>query len=174
MAKLQAHSKRKSTGGKYHHLKGKRLAQLGHTMLEVSIGEKKVKKMQGRGSTEKDRALLIKEANVLDPNTGKHQKTEIKTVKENTANPHFVRRNTITKGSIIETSAGLAKVTSRPGQTGTINAVLVGKDEAPKAPEPKKTQRAPRDTKGSDSSAPAVPEAPKPEAESEPAPAPSE
>jgi len=157
MAKLQRYSKRKSTGGKYHHLKGKRLAQLGHTMMEVSIGDKKVKKMVGRGNTEKDRAMRVKEANVLDPKTGKHQKAEIKTVKENIANPHFVRRNTITKGAIIETSAGLAKVTSRPGQTGTINAVMVGKDEVPKAPEPKK-----------------APEAPKPEAEIEPAPAPSE
>jgi len=138
MAKLQAYSKRKSTGGKYHHLKGKRLAQLGHTMLEVTIGDKKTKKVRGRGGNIKDRAMLLKEANVLDPKTGKHQKAEIKTVKENSANPHFVRRNTITKGSVIETKLGLAKVTSSPGQVGAINAVLVGTDEVSKTPEPKR------------------------------------
>jgi small subunit ribosomal protein S8e len=31
------------------------------------------------------------------------------------------------KGAIIETKLGKAKITSRPGQTGTINAVLVSK-----------------------------------------------
>ncbi len=44
---------------------------------------------------------------------------------ENPANPNYVQRNIITKGAIIKTSAGNAKVTSRPGQDGTINAVLV-------------------------------------------------
>jgi small subunit ribosomal protein S8e len=149
MAKLQAYSKRKSTGGKYHHLKGKRKAQLGSELLEVTIGDKKTKNVRGQGGNLKARALLLKEANVLDPKTKKYQKAEIKTVKENPANPHFVRRNTITKGAIIETSAGSAKVTSRPGQTGTINAILVSADATPKTPEPK-IQKAP--------------EAPKPEA----------
>jgi len=143
MAKLQAHSKRKSTGGKYHHLKGKRLAQLGHTMLEVTIGEKKTKKMRGCGGNIKNRALLLKEANVLDKKTGKHQKAEIVTVKENPANPHFVRRNTITKGAVIETKLGLAKVTSSPGQVGAINAVLAGSDEIPKTSEPKREPKEP-------------------------------
>tara|TARA_Y100000310_G_scaffold334747_2_gene415158 strand:+ start:3263 stop:3757 length:495 start_codon:yes stop_codon:yes gene_type:complete len=163
MAKLQAYSKRKATGGKYHHLKGKRLAQLGHTMLEITIGDKKTKKMRGLGGKSKDRALILKEANVLDPKTNKHQKSEITSVKENPANIHFVRRNTITKGAIVETKLGPARVTSRPGQTGAINAVLVEKSDIPKAPESKVVKPE------------AIPEAPAPEtkAEIEPAPAPS-
>ena len=36
-----------------------------------------------------------------------------------------VRRNILTKGAIIETDAGKAKITNRPGQEGTVNAVLV-------------------------------------------------
>ena len=44
---------------------------------------------------------------------------------ENKANPNYVRRNIITKGAIVETSAGKAKVTSRPGQDGVINGVLI-------------------------------------------------
>ena len=79
------------------------------------------------GGTLKNRAVLVKEANVLDSKSKKYQKAEIKSVSGNPANLHFVRRNTITKGAIIETSAGPARVTSRPGQTGTINAVLVEK-----------------------------------------------
>jgi small subunit ribosomal protein S8e len=35
----------------------------------------------------------------------------------------------ITKGAEIETNLGLARVTSRPGGDGVINAVLTGKEE---------------------------------------------
>ena len=52
-------------------------------------------------------------------------KTEIISVVENPANIHYVRRNIMTKGAIIETELGKAKITSRPGQTGTINAILI-------------------------------------------------
>jgi small subunit ribosomal protein S8e len=31
----------------------------------------------------------------------------------------------VTKGAVIETGEGRARVTSRPGQTGQVNAVLV-------------------------------------------------
>ena len=44
---------------------------------------------------------------------------------ENTANPNYVRRNIITKGAIVETPEGNAKVTSRPGQDGVINGILI-------------------------------------------------
>ena len=44
---------------------------------------------------------------------------------KNPANVDYDRRGIITKGTIIETSLGTAKVTSRPGQNGIINAVLI-------------------------------------------------
>ena len=50
---------------------------------------------------------------------------DILDVVENKANPNFVRRNIITKGAIVETSKGNAKVTSRPGQSGVISGVLL-------------------------------------------------
>ena len=53
----------------------------------------------------------------------------IENVVSNAANLNYVRRNVITKGAIIDTSEGRARVTSRPGQTGQVNAVLVGEDE---------------------------------------------
>ena len=56
---------------------------------------------------------------------GKHKKAKIKNVLESPDNRHFSRENVITKGTIIETEAGKARVTSRPGQGGTINATLV-------------------------------------------------
>jgi small subunit ribosomal protein S8e len=51
--------------------------------------------------------------------------TEITNVVENPADPNYARRNIITRGALIETSEGTAKVTSRPGQDGQVNAVLV-------------------------------------------------
>ena len=63
--------------------------------------------------------------NLIDPKTNKSQKVKILNVVGNTANRYFVRRNIITKGCIVKTEKGEAKVTSRPGQEGTVNAVLI-------------------------------------------------
>ncbi|MBW3022802.1 30S ribosomal protein S8e, partial [Candidatus Woesearchaeota archaeon] len=54
-----------------------------------------------------------------------YTKAKIKTVADSPANKHYVRRNIITKGAIVETDKGKAKITSRPGQDGTVNAVLI-------------------------------------------------
>ena len=52
-------------------------------------------------------------------------KAKIEIVTANPANRHYVRRNIMTKGTIIKTDKGDARVTSRPGQDGVINAVLI-------------------------------------------------
>lgn len=129
MALTQGRPKRKKTGGKYIPYRGKRLFELGHEMLEIKMGEKKISKVRGVGGKIKLRALRLKEANVFNPDTKKFSKSEIITVKENPANPHFVRRNIITKGAVIETKLGLVRVVNRPGQEGAINAVLLSKKE---------------------------------------------
>jgi len=64
--------------------------------------------------------------NLLDPKTGKVQKTKVTTVLENPCNPHYVQRNIITRGAVLKTELGKARVTSRPGQHGVLNAVLIG------------------------------------------------
>ena len=51
--------------------------------------------------------------------------SKILKVVENRANPNYVRQNIITKGSVVETEKGNAKVTSRPGQHGIVNAVML-------------------------------------------------
>jgi len=62
---------------------------------------------------------------VTDSLMGKTSIADIETVELNGANRNYVRRNIITKGAIIQTTLGKAKVTNRPGQDGSINAVLV-------------------------------------------------
>jgi small subunit ribosomal protein S8e len=64
-------------------------------------------------------------ASVADPKTGVTKKALIENVEENTANPNYVRRNLLTKGAIIKTEIGRARIVSRPGQHGVINAVLI-------------------------------------------------
>jgi small subunit ribosomal protein S8e len=65
-------------------------------------------------------------ANVADRATGTIRKVVIETVEENGANPNYVRRNLLTKGAVIRTEVGRARIISRPGQDGVINAILMG------------------------------------------------
>ena len=50
---------------------------------------------------------------------------KIETVKDNKANLHYMRRNILTKGAVIKTELGDARITNRPGQDGVINAILL-------------------------------------------------
>ena len=80
-----------------------------------------------RSKAKKIRALSTDKVTVSDGE--KSITATIENVVSNAANLNYVRRNVITKGAIIDTSEGRARVTSRPGQIGQVNAVLVGKDE---------------------------------------------
>ena len=77
------------------------------------------------GGHAKNTLISANKINILDPKTKKAQVTEILTVVESPANRNFIRRNIITKGSVVNTKAGKVKVTSRPGQDGMINGILV-------------------------------------------------
>ncbi|NOZ82131.1 MAG: 30S ribosomal protein S8e [Candidatus Micrarchaeota archaeon] len=114
-------SRRKPTGGLYKRHRKKKKHEMGREAVPVRIGETRKKIVRTRGGNIKVRLLQTDKA-VLFPG-GKVVK--ILSVKENPANPHYVRMNVITKGAIIETEEGLAKVVSRPGQDGVVNAVLI-------------------------------------------------
>ncbi|HJJ27945.1 MAG TPA: 30S ribosomal protein S8e [Methanocorpusculum sp.] len=121
----QGKSTRKSTGGRYHASQGKRRTEIGRSPADTIIGENRVKTIRTTGGNTKVRALRVEYANVADAKTGKVQKAKINTVEENAANPNYVRRNLMTKGAIIVTDLGKARIVSRPGQDGVINAVLI-------------------------------------------------
>lgn len=127
MALSHFKSKRKPTGGLYNKFRKKKKRDFGSDFIPVKIGDAKIKEVRTYGGNKKFRILQENFANITDPDTGKTQKAKIIQVKENLANPFFVRQNVITKGAIIETEIGLAKVISRPGQDGVVNAVLVKK-----------------------------------------------
>lgn len=125
MAKWQGKSLKKASSGRIWPSRKKRKYELGRESADTKIGEKKKVKISVRGTGQKTRLLSVNSANVTDPDSGKSKKAEISTVLENPADPHLARRNIITKGAIIETDVGKARVTSRPGQEQTLNAVLV-------------------------------------------------
>ncbi|AEF96960.1 30S ribosomal protein S8e [Methanotorris igneus] len=126
MGVWQGKSRRKPTGGKYKMARKKRKYEMGREPTETLLSEEiRMKIIRCRGGNRKVRLLRTNYANVLDPKTGVCKKVAIKTVVDNQANKHYIRRNIITKGAIIETELGLAKVTSRPGQDGVVNAVLI-------------------------------------------------
>ncbi|MCD4666899.1 30S ribosomal protein S8e [archaeon] len=125
MAIQQKRSKRKVSGGRYKKIKKKKLYCLGSLPRATKVSETKRLTKRVLGGNLKTYLLSSNIINVYNPKTKKYQKSEIETILENPANRHFVRRNILTKGSIVKTKLGKAKVTSRPGQEGTINAILV-------------------------------------------------
>jgi len=122
--------KRKLSGGKKRAYRSKKKYEVGGYPAETVLGEPRRKVTRGIGGNLKVKVLSDKFASVTDPKTGKTQKTQITRVVRNGANVDYNRRGVITKGAEIETELGLAKVTSRPGNDGMINAVLIGKEKA--------------------------------------------
>ncbi|MFH1474048.1 MAG: 30S ribosomal protein S8e [Candidatus Aenigmatarchaeota archaeon] len=124
MAITQVKSKRKLTGGKYKKLRKKKKRDFGRDFFPIRIEEDSRKTLVCLGNTEKQRIFQADKANVFDA-SGKAKVVEILNVEKNPANPHFVRMGIITKGAVVKTELGLAKIVSRPGQHGVVNAVLV-------------------------------------------------
>ncbi|PKK81240.1 MAG: 30S ribosomal protein S8e [Thermoplasmata archaeon HGW-Thermoplasmata-2] len=125
MALWQGRSHRKPTGGILRSNRGKRKFEIGSEVHETTIGKQKIRQVRTTGGAKKVKVAVAEVANITNPKTGKTQKFKIKSVIQNTANPHYVRRNIVTKGAVIETEGGKARVTSRPGQDGTVNAVML-------------------------------------------------
>jgi small subunit ribosomal protein S8e len=127
MALWQGSSRRSKTGRRIRYARGKRKFEIGREKHLTTIGKTTLKKVRTKGNNRKTRAKTTNLAYVVDPKNNKTTKAEIVSVVENTANIHYVRRNIVNKGSIIETNLGKAKVTSRPGQSGAVNAILLPK-----------------------------------------------
>ncbi len=123
MVIIQAKSKRSSTGSRYKQSRKKRKFESGDNPTFTKLGERKVKTNRLVGGNSKTKSLSGNFVNLSDKKT--ISKVAIKSVLENEANKNLVRRSILTKGTIIETEKGKAKITSRPGQEGVINAVLL-------------------------------------------------
>lgn len=125
MARSQWRSKRKYTGKKYKHFRKKRKRELERPPIYTQIGSEKVKIQRVMGGNKKFKLFSTNYVNLTDPNTNKTQKVKIMGFESNQASKDINRRHILTKGAIIETELGKAKITSRPGQHGQLNAVLI-------------------------------------------------
>jgi len=127
MGVYQWRDKKKPTGAKKNwYYKVKRKYAFGRPFVPAILaGEEKRVKIRVRGGNFKVRARKVAFAVVSDPETGKSVKARILRVVETPANREYARRGIIVKGAIIETTEGRAVVTSRPGQDGVVNAVLL-------------------------------------------------
>lgn len=125
MARSQARSKRKYTGKKYRHFRKKRKRELERSRIDTEIGQEKKKKQRVMGGNFKLKLFATQYINITDPGTNKTKKVRILGFEENLASKDLNRRHVLTKGAIVETELGNARITSRPGQHGVLNGVLV-------------------------------------------------
>ena len=125
MGVTQHGATRKPSGGRIRSNRGKRSFDAGSAPTLTKIGTQKKKTKRIMSGKRKETLLKADIVNVYNPKEKKYQKAKIKIVTENKANRHYVRRNILTKGAIIETDLGKAVITGRPGQEGTINAKLI-------------------------------------------------
>ena len=125
MVIFQKRSNRKSTGGRFKALSVKRQHMTGSAAMLTKLGERRVKETRSLGGVTKQRLLSQDVANVFDPAKKAFVNARITTILENGSNRNFARRSIMTSRTIIETTAGTARITNRPGQEGAINAVLI-------------------------------------------------
>ena len=125
MSLWQGTSIRKSTGGRLRLARGKRRFEVAPEDAETKLAEHTQKLIRTRGAHQKVKLLATTHIMAMDQKSGKVQKATIKTVTENPANIHYVRRNILTKGAVVDTDLGKVKITSRPGQSGALSGIKV-------------------------------------------------
>lgn len=126
MVQWRLPSRRKATGGYRKRNSKKQRSQRGRDFVPAHIGPRRVTAIRTRGG---NTTLILLADQVANVSTGAGtQRAKITSVTENKANDQYVRRNIITKGAVVQTDMGKAKVTSRT-RTGIINAVLLEKKQ---------------------------------------------
>jgi len=116
-------TKRKKSGGKKRASRTKRRHEAGRHPVETILGEMKTKIEKGRSGIVKVKQVSTNMVNVSDPRTGLTERLSILDVVRNPTNVDYNRRGVITKGTIIRTEKGLARIVSRPGQNEVLSAV---------------------------------------------------
>ena len=113
----------KITGGRRHVLRSRRKFEIDRFPNEALIGDQITITRKVRGKNTKVAIKTINSVNLaLD---SKIKRVKIIKVLENATNNDYQRRGVISKGAILETEEGKCRVVSRPGQHGTVNAILV-------------------------------------------------
>ena len=113
----------KVTGGRRHPLRSRRKYEIDRFPNEAIIGKQITITRKVRGKNVKTAIKTIDSVNLAIDS--KIKRVKIIKVLENSTNNDYQRRGIISKGAILETEEGKCRVVSRPGQHGTVNAILV-------------------------------------------------
>ena len=113
----------KVTGGRRHPLRSRRKYEIDRFPNEALIGDQITITRKVRGKNIKTSIKTIDSVNLAIDS--KVKRVKIIKVLENATNNDYQRRGVISKGAILETEEGKCRVVSRPGQHGTVNAILV-------------------------------------------------
>jgi len=113
----------KVTGGRRHPLRSRRKYEMDRFPNEAVIGKQITITRKVRGKNVKTAIKTIDSVNLAIDS--KIKRVKIIKVLENSTNNDYQRRGIISKGAILETEEGKCRVVSRPGQHGTVNAILV-------------------------------------------------
>jgi small subunit ribosomal protein S8e len=121
-------SKKPSGGYRARPYKVKRKALGGGPPTNTALSDTEVRRIiRVFGGNTKVKADAVQYANLYIPSERKAVKVRIVRIVETPGNRELAKRQVIVKGAIIETERGRAVVTSRPGQDGIVNAVLIEK-----------------------------------------------
>jgi small subunit ribosomal protein S8e len=115
---------RKFTGGRKVAMRDRRKFEIDRYPNEAVMGTMEIISRRIRGNNVKNALKTAEFANIVDPVSKKVVRARILQVTKNSANKDYERRGVITKGALLETESGTARVVSRPGQDGTVNAIL--------------------------------------------------
>jgi small subunit ribosomal protein S8e len=116
---------RKLTGGRKVAMRGRRKFEIDRYPNEAVAGTTQIVTRRTRGNNVKAAFKTAEFANVIDQEAKKVTKSKILRVTKNPANRDYERRGVISMGAFIDTESGPARVVSRPGQNGVVNAVLM-------------------------------------------------
>lgn len=122
----KARDLRKPTGGRFKPYRGKRKREHGGYPVETTLASEEYRVLsRTRGGGLKVRLKSAVYINLSDPLEGVVRKVKILQALKNPAGVDYTRRGIVTKGALVKTEVGVAKVTSRPSQDGVVNGVLV-------------------------------------------------
>ena len=113
----------KITGGRKRASRSRRKYEIDRFPNEALVGDQITITRKVRGKNNKTSIKTIDSVNLAMDS--KIKRVKIIKVLENATNNDYQRRGVISKGAILETEEGKCRVVSRPGQHGTVNAILV-------------------------------------------------
>lgn len=125
MSYYQGNDLRKPSGGLKGRHRDKRKSELGKPPTKTTLSIEEERKLERvRGGNFKVRLRNALYVNVALGN-GTTKKVKILDVIETPENPQNSKFKIISKGSVVKTELGPVKITSRPGQDGVLNGVLI-------------------------------------------------